>query len=133
MKEESRSKSMKKQKKTVLIVDDTETILMFEKMMLSRAGYVVITAKNGIEAIEQVEKSKPDIILLDIMMPVMSGLDACKILKENPRTKNIPVIMVTTKGEIDMVEQSFVAGCNEFLTKPIHVNDMLTTLERFVK
>jgi CheY-like chemotaxis protein len=106
-------------KKKVLLVDDTETVLMFERMLLRGSGFETEVARNGVQALEQVAKDRPDLILLDIMMPVMDGIETCRRLKSNPATKNIPVFIVTTKGADDMVEQAFEAGCDDFLTKPI--------------
>jgi CheY-like chemotaxis protein len=121
---------MKKLK--VLIVDDTETILLFEKMMLGRLGYEIVMARNGQEALDVALRDSLDLILLDIMMPVMDGLEACRRLKSNPQTQNIPVIMVTTKGEQSMIDEAFKAGCNEYTTKPIDTLTLLAVIKKVV-
>ncbi len=113
-------------KHSVLLVDDTETVLMFEKMMLAAQGFDITVAKNGEEALVKVSEHKPDIILLDIQMPKMDGIEACRHLKANPSTRDIPVVMVTTKGQPDKVEASFMAGCNDYLTKPIDKIELLS-------
>lgn len=113
-------------KKRILLVDDTETVLMFEKMMLAR-DYEVVIAKNGRQAIEKVSELRPDIILLDIMMPEMDGIATCGKLKSDPSTRDIPIVIVTTKGEAEKVEAAFTAGCNDYLTKPL---DRLALLEK---
>lgn len=105
--------------KTILLVDDTQTVIMTERMMLSELGFTIHTAKNGVEALKLAATIKPDLVLLDIVMPEMDGIETCRRLKEDPTTRGIPVVMVTTKGEPDKVEEAFLAGCNDYITKPI--------------
>jgi CheY-like chemotaxis protein len=105
--------------KRILIVEDTTTIVMVEKMMLGGLGYDIETASNGCEGLAKAKRLKPDLVLLDIMMPEMDGIEMCRQLKADPETKAIPVVMVTTKGEPDKVEQAFLAGCDDYVTKPI--------------
>ena len=112
--------------KRILIVDDTATVVMFEKMMLSSQGYAFDTATNGEDALVLVEQRRPDMILLDIMMPKMDGIETCRRLKSNPDTNAIPVVMVTTKGEAERVEQAFLAGCDDYITKPVDKLELLT-------
>lgn len=114
--------------KRIMLVDDTETVLMFEKMMLNGTGYVIHTARDGQEAIENVKAISPDLILLDIMMPRLNGIDTCRHLKGDPDTRDIPIVMVTTKGEPDMVEKAFQAGCNDYITKPLEKMELLTKI-----
>jgi CheY-like chemotaxis protein len=118
-------------KKRILIVDDTETVLMFEKMMLA-GEYDVRVAKTGKEALRSVAESRPDIILLDIVMPEMDGISTCRQLKNDVATKDIPVIIVTTKGETEKVEAAFTAGCNDYLTKPINRLNLLEKINEFL-
>jgi CheY-like chemotaxis protein len=118
-------------KKRILIVDDTETVLMFEKMMLA-GEYDVRVAKTGKEALRSVAESRPDIVLLDIVMPEMDGITTCRQLKSDPATREIPVIIVTTKGETEKVEAAFTAGCNDYLTKPINRLNLLEKINEFL-
>jgi CheY-like chemotaxis protein len=118
-------------KKRILIVDDTETVLMFEKMMLA-GEYDVRVAKTGKEALRSVTETRPDIILLDIVMPEMDGISTCRQLKSDTATKDIPVIIVTTKGETEKVEAAFTAGCNDYLTKPINRLNLLEKINEFL-
>ena len=115
-------------KRKVLIVDDTKTVIMSEKMMLTGQGYDVEVAEDGQEAIDKVSTFRPDAILMDIMMPRLNGIEAYQKLKSNPETKDIPIIMVTTKGERNKVEAAFAAGCNDYVTKPINKLQLLTKL-----
>lgn len=117
-------------KKTILLVDDTATVLMFEKMLLMNSGYIIREAKNGQQALDAVAESPPDLILLDIMMPDIDGIEVCRRLKSDPATTSIPIIMVTTKGEQEMIERAFAAGCNDFTTKPLDKAELEAKMAR---
>ncbi|MBI5507757.1 MAG: response regulator [Deltaproteobacteria bacterium] len=118
--------------KSILIVDDTETVLMFERTLLRNRGFEIRVARNGALALQEVEKSRPDLILLDIMMPELDGVETCRRLKADPATRDIPVLMVTTKGESAMVERAFQAGCNDYLTKPIDHLELLSKIQTYL-
>jgi CheY-like chemotaxis protein len=118
--------------KSILLVDDTETILLFEQMMLKRTGYQLRTAKSGTLALAEVAKGAPDLILLDIMMPDLDGIETCRRLKENPETAHIPIVMVTTKGEQPMVDRAFEAGCNDFITKPLDLTELMAKVRAYL-
>lgn len=105
--------------KTILIVDDIADNLKLLKELLTRENYLVKAANNGKRCLEIVKKSKPDLILLDIMMPDMNGYEVCKKLKENADTKDIPVIFVTAKGDIDDETYGFEVGAVDYISKPI--------------
>lgn len=111
--------------KSILLVDDTETVLLLERAMLKGEGFNVRVARNGVKALEEVDKAPPNLILLDIVMPELDGIETCRRLKENPRTRSIPVIIVTTKGESKMVTKAFEVGCDGFLTKPLDMMELL--------
>lgn len=119
--------------KTVLLVDDMETVLLFEKTMLRGSGIALRTAKNGAKALEEIEKSPPDLVLLDLMMPELDGIETCRRIKENEKTKHIPVVIVTTKGEPEMVQKAFNAGCNDFITKPLDKTELLAKVNAYLK
>ena len=105
-------------KKVVLLVDDTLTIRMFEKLTLGDR-YDFLEAANGREALELAKTRTPSIILLDYQMPEMNGLDALRALKSQQSTREIPVIMVTTKAEQDVRDACESEGCHAFIAKPI--------------
>ena len=92
-------------RKKILMVDDAATILMMEKMFLSKEPYDLITAKDGQEAVEKAESERPDLILMDVVMPKMDGFEAVRKIRENEATKMIPIIMVSTRGEEDNMEK----------------------------
>ena len=112
-------------RKKILLVDDSSTVLLMERMILSKNQYDVVTAKDGVEGVEKAVAEKPDLILMDVVMPRMDGFEACRKLREQDDTKAIPVIMVTTRGELASVETGYAAGCNEYVTKPINGLELL--------
>jgi CheY-like chemotaxis protein len=118
--------------KRILIVEDTKTIVMVEKMMLSGRGFDIDTATNGKEGLDKTKALKPDIVLADIMMPEMDGIEMCRQIKTDPETAKIPVIMVTTKGEPEKVEEAFLAGCDDYLTKPLDKLELITKVEKYL-
>jgi CheY-like chemotaxis protein len=115
-------------KKKVLLVDDSSTILMMEKMVLKQTPYQVITAGNGEEGVAKALAERPDLILMDVIMPRLGGFEACARLRQEEATKNIPIIMVTTRGEAANVEKGYESGCTDYLTKPIDALELITKL-----
>ena len=110
---------MDKSKFNILIVDDEPDIIEFVSYNLSREGYKISTANNGFEAVEQVKKNKPDLILMDIMMPVMDGMTAVSEIKALPGTDNIMVIFLTARADDYSQEAGFEAGADDYISKPI--------------
>lgn len=113
-------------RKKILLVDDSSTVLLMERMILSRSEFDVITAKDGIEGLEKARAERPDLILMDVVMPRMDGFEACRRLRQEPDMKAIPVIMVTTRGELASMEAGFASGCSDYVTKPINGSELLT-------
>jgi len=89
----------------------------------------VATASDGIEGLAAVRRLKPKVVLLDVMMPRMDGIEACKRLREDPLTAEIPIIMVTTRGEEGIAEASYAYGCNEFVTKPVDAAELVAKVQ----
>jgi CheY-like chemotaxis protein len=112
-------------RKRILLVDDSRIVLRVEQMILSRGPYVLAMASDGSEALEKVEAVPPDLILMDLMMPRMDGLEAVRRLRANEATRLVPVIMVTTLGEVDSMEAGFLSGCSDYVTKPIEATLLL--------
>jgi DNA-binding response OmpR family regulator len=114
----------------VLVVDDERHILKILEYNLKKRDYQVDSATNGIQALEKVESFKPQAILMDWMMPEMDGLEACKHLRANPDTKDIPIIMLTAKGqEIDR-ERGVEEGATLYMTKPFSPKELIKLLEQ---
>ncbi|HXK19891.1 MAG TPA: response regulator [Polyangiaceae bacterium] len=112
----------------ILLVDDSATVLMMERMILATERFEIVTANNGEEAQVRARAEQPDLILMDVVMPKMNGLQACKALREDPTTKHIPIIMVTTRGEAETMEQGYENGCNDYVTKPVNSAELLSKI-----
>jgi len=107
-------------KHTVLVVDDNEQNReLLEAYLEDMAEVRVVSATNGLEALQKVETDRPELILLDIMMPKMSGFEVCKRLKADPKTRDITVVMVTALNETSDVERAAECGTDDYLAKPI--------------
>ncbi len=119
-------------RKKILCVDDSATILMMERMILNKGPYDLVTASNGEEAVSKALTEKPDLILMDIVMPKMNGFDACKRIRGEEAIKATPIIMVTTRGEVQNMENGFESGCNDYVTKPINATELLSKLRNFL-
>lgn len=119
--------------KQVLIVDDSRTALLLEKMVIAeRTSYEIRTASDGQEAIERATREVPDLILMDVVMPRKNGFDACRELRQHPSTADVPIILLTTRGEAECVETGFVSGCNDYLTKPVNPDELVNMLEAYL-
>ncbi len=109
----------------VLVVDDEENIIQILEFSIEAEGYEVITALNGEEAIKKARKEQPNLIILDIMMPKVDGYEVCRVLKANPLTKKIPVILLTAKGrEIDK-RLGFEVGASDYIVKPFSPSKLI--------
>jgi CheY-like chemotaxis protein len=118
-------------RKRILLVDDTLTVLTLEQVLLG-PEFEFVTAKNGADAIKTAVERKPDLILMDINMPVMDGVESLRRLKAEPGTREIPVVMVTTRGEAVNQERCRELGCDEFLTKPLERDRLVETVRRIL-
>jgi CheY-like chemotaxis protein len=96
-----------------------------ERMILSNASYELLTARNGLEGVERARSDQPDLILLDVVMPQMNGLDALAAIRADESTRHIPVIMVTTRSEAESMETGYARGCNDYVTKPVNSSELL--------
>jgi len=115
--------------KKVLVVDDEIHIIHVVAIKLRNNGYEVISAENGIEAFELACEEKPDIIVTDFQMPVMTGVELVRKLRENEATKDIPVIMLTARGFAIEDEQKEELRISEFLSKPFSPKELLRSIE----
>ena len=120
------------EKKKILVVDDSKTALFIESTILRGGHYELVTAQDGEEAVRKALVERPDVILMDVVMPGMTGFEACRELKSRPETSGIPVIMVTTRGEEENVEVGFSSGCTDYVTKPINGAELLAKIRSCV-
>ena len=115
----------------ILLVDDSSTARMAARMLFAHhESYELTSACDGKEGVERAIAELPDLILMDIEMPRMNGIDACKLLKENAATKNIPIVLLTMRGEDSFVQQAYASGCSDFLTKPVNEQKLTTVVQR---
>ena len=114
---------------SILIVDDNSLNLDLLCRILDRANFNTMTATDGTEAIAAIEHSLPKLILLDVMMPKLDGFETCKILRDNPLTRNIPIIFMTALTDLDKKIKAFKLGGNDYITKPFHKAELLVRVE----
>ena len=110
--------------KRILIVDDTKDILLVLARRLKSWGYEALTADSGEEGLKIIREQKPDLVLLDIMMPKMKGRDVCSLIKANPETARIPVIFLTALGLADHVKAGMELGADDYLVKPFEPEEL---------
>ena len=110
----------------ILIAEDERDIRDLVAFTLRFAGHEVVVATNGEEAVETALQANPDLILMDVRMPRMTGYEACKVMKANPELKDIPVVFLTARGQESEIQQGLDAGAEEYLLKPF-APDQLTT------
>jgi len=118
---------------TVLIVDDNAQNLELLVAYLDDLPCTVLTANDGIEAINIIEAESIDLILLDVMMPRMSGFEVCKKLKDSPHTRSIPIIMVTALNELGDIERGVESGTDDFLSKPVKKLELVTRVKSLLR
>lgn len=119
--------------KKILLVDDSATSRLTSRWMIGdESNYQLISASDGKEGLEMALAEKPDLILMDVVMPRMSGLEACRALKGAETTKKIPVILLTTRGEKATMQDAYQSGCNEFLIKPVDEKRLKTLLKTYL-
>ena len=119
--------------KKILIVDDEHDLVDTIRLKLSSEGYKVDAAYTGIEGLEKAKETKPDLILLDIMMPELNGYQVCKKIKEDASLKNIPVVMLTSKAQESDKFWGLETGADDYLTKPFEFNNLLKTISKHLK
>lgn len=125
--------TMKKQDIKILLVDDEPDILEILKYNLSSVGYQVYTAKNGIEGVEKAKKKNPHLIILDVMMPEMDGIEACEIIRNTKGLENTIITFLTARGEDYSQVAGFDAGADDYITKPIKPKVLLSKIKALLR
>lgn len=118
---------------SVLVVDDNQQNLELLLAYLEDVDCKTLAANDGAQALEIVKTSSPDLILLDVMMPKMSGFEVCRRIKNDPKTTDIPVIMVTALNELGDIERAINSGTDDFLSKPINKWELVTRVKTMLK
>jgi two-component system alkaline phosphatase synthesis response regulator PhoP len=116
----------------ILAVDDEPHILKLVAFSLKAGGFEVIEASDGLSALEIAEAEQPDLILMDVMMPVLDGFEACRRLKENPATKDIPVVMLTAKTQLSEQKAGLDSGAKHYICKPFTPKDLVAQITEFL-
>jgi len=113
----------------ILVIDDEEAVLSLLRFKLKKFGHEVITANNGPDGIRKARKAEPDLILLDLVMPGMSGFRVCELLKSYNRTKDIPIIIFTALDRMEDIQRAFEKGADDYIVKPFEVVTITNTIE----
>ncbi len=119
--------------KTILLVDDSATARMNSRMMFGNlTDYEFISACDGEEGVEMALARKPDLILMDVEMPRMNGIEACRVLRENAATRKTPIILLTMRAEKSTVKLGFDSGCTEYMLKPVNEEKLAAVLKNYL-
>lgn len=117
---------------TILVADDEDDIKIVITLYLESRGFEVLTAFDGLDAIEQAQKSKPDLILCDVMMPVVNGYEVAAKLQADPETRDIPIIMLSAAAHQDAVKQGLEAGARDYIVKPFDPQQLEETMRKYL-
>ena len=120
-------------RKTILIVEDEEDILELVRYNLAKEGFDVVPVTTGEEALEQIEERSPHLVLLDLMLPGIDGLEVCRTLKSNLKTKDIPIVMLTAKGEEADIVAGLELGADDYVTKPFSPRVLLARVRAVLR
>ncbi|UQA56705.1 response regulator [Polyangium aurulentum] len=118
--------------KKILLVDDSATILMMERALLEGEPYALLSAKSGQEAVATAMAERPNLILMDVVMPGMDGFEACRRLRADAATCEIPIILVTTRSSPDHIERGYESGCNDYIIKPFDGVELRAKIASFL-
>lgn len=119
-------------KRKILIAEDYEDTRIFMKFLIESYGYQVIEAADGLEAVESLKTQFPDLILMDMAMPVMDGIDATKAIRKFKRAESIPIIAITAHGKL-FYEKAIAAGCNDLIEKPVDFRSLEAILNQYLE
>lgn len=128
----SRSPAEEPRPKLILIVDDSATVLLMERLLFRGTPWELLTATDGEQAVSLARERKPDLVLMDVVMPRMDGLAACRALRSHEATREIPVLLLTTRGEAENIEKGWDAGCADYLTKPVDRAALLSKIRDLI-
>ena len=117
----------------ILVVDDEPNIVLSLEFLLKKEGFRVRTATNGEEALKALRESKPDLVLLDVMMPKMDGYDVCQTMRADPELSAVHIIMLTARGRDVERDKGMAIGADDYVTKPFSTSDLVERVKSFLK
>ena len=120
-------------KNRILVVEDEESLLKLESILFTSKGYAVTGVRDGKSALEAIAADRPDLVVLDVMLPGQDGFEVCRAIKENPETSSIPVVMLTAKKSSNDLERGRLAGADAYITKPFKSVKVLEVIEGLIK
>ena len=118
---------------TILLVEDTPDIRKMVKYMLEFSGFRVLEGKDGLEAVDLAFREHPDLILMDMSLPVMDGCQATRLIRKRPELARVPIIACTAHNQWEWRGKAILAGCTDFMTKPIDSDNLINVLSRHIK
>jgi CheY-like chemotaxis protein len=119
-------------KKRILVVDDEPDVLKLTSLRLEKQGYEIITAANSRDAFDLIENEKPDLVLMDIIIPIMYGTEICRRVKDDENLRHIPIILCSAHGEVMTDEMAKNSGADDYITKPFDEKELMNKIERLL-
>jgi DNA-binding response OmpR family regulator len=119
-------------RKKILLVDDSPTAILWQRLILEDDPYEILVANDGEEGVRVAKAERPDLVLLDVMMPRMNGFEALRAIRAEADLTGVPVLMVTTRSEMPNVLEGYESGCNEYITKPVDRTELLTKVRSYL-
>ncbi len=119
--------------KKVLVVDDEPNIVLSVEFLMKRAGHEVVTAGDGEEALRVLAETKPDLMILDVMMPRKNGFEVCTDVRANPETADLPILMLSAKGREAEREKGLALGANAYITKPFSTHELVARVDELLR
>lgn len=117
----------------VMVVDDSNTIRKSAEMFLTKAGFQVVCIEDGFDALTRIDEENPDLVFIDVIMPKIDGLQACQIIKRNPKFKSTPIIFLSSKDSEFDKARGLMMGATDYLTKPFTKEGIIEIVNRYVK
>lgn len=124
---------MSERKPLILVADDEEDIKIVLEMYLQTVGCEVVTSYDGLDAVERVKERRPDLVLMDIMMPVIDGIEAVRQIKALPEMKDLPIVMLSAASQGDLVQRALESGATDFISKPFEPEHVYSVIKRYLQ
>jgi Response regulators consisting of a CheY-like receiver domain and a winged-helix DNA-binding domain len=121
---------MSEQQRVILVVDDDQSLLVMLSECLSQAGYLSILATNGIEGLKKLEAENPQLVVLDVNMPELDGMQTCRLIRANQKFQRLPILMLTGRGDIKDMLEARRMGADDYLVKPFDPGTLMQKIER---